>query len=717
MSPRGGWANAGDATRLFLVVFVSFATGAVLSWESFGSTVGPSFFYPAGGVTAAAMILSRRALWPVIATAVIAAELVVDTVYGNPLVLSVGFAVSNVVEPIVGASIVLAWCGGRPDLRKRRDFVAFIAGACLAGPFVGGLIGGTASSVYNGIPWLDAALTWWSGDTLGVLVMATPILLWPYQSYVVRRRPWETVGVLLLTAALSVASFWTSAPPSMLILPILAWAAFRLDMLGAALAGVVAAFLANIMTTRGWGLFRSADVSQEHRVLLTQAFVATIVVVALLIGQEASARSRAVRGQETERRERMRLETLSRLSLQLSAALTPHDIAQALEDQVLDEAGAKALALGLVSSDGRKLEWVNVPPLAWDVVAEFAAGVPLGRRSVVTDVVRFGKPIEIRSLAEYAGAYSETAHWLKSVGAESVVGWPLTSGDSTIGVLLLLWTDPQSLNVAQRAYISAVAAMVSQALVRAQTYTDEYARSAVLQAAVMPSTPVDTSGLDVGVLYAPAHGAQGLGGDWYDIMALPGGRTYLSVGDIVGHGLLAVEDMAQLRNAGRAYAHQGQPPARLLADLNRFAADVGRGEFATMVAAVFDHDSGLLSYSSAGHPPPLLRRGDGDEVIRLSDASGPVLGPFNDSAYSQCTVQVSPGDVLVMYTDGLVEHRGHDVQAGIAYLEQVVSSWPTDELLDCAALAERVAPSPRSDDICLLVVRFAAVSGRMLAAR
>ena len=104
-------------------------------------------------------------------------------------------------------------------------------------------------------------------------------------------------------------------------------------------------------------------------------------------------------------------------------------------------------------------------------------------------------------------------------------------------------------------------------------------------------------------------------------------------------------------------------------------------------------------------------------MIRLSDASGPVLGPFNDSAYSQCTVQVSPGDVLVMYTDGLVEHRGHDVQAGIAYLEQVVSSWPTDELLDCVALAERVAPSPRSDDICLLVVRFAAVSGRMLAAR
>jgi serine phosphatase RsbU (regulator of sigma subunit) len=409
----------------------------------------------------------------------------------------------------------------------------------------------------------------------------------------------------------------------------------------------------------------------------------------------------------------MRLETLSLLSQQLSAALTPHDIVQALEDQVLDEAGAKALAIGLVSPDGQKLEWVNVPGFAPHIVAEFAGGIALSRRTVVTDVVRFGKAIEIHSSAEYAGAYPEMAQWLQDAGAESAVGWPLTSGDNVIGVLLLLWADPQPLSVPQRAYISAVSTMASQALVRTKTYSEDYARSAVLQAAVLPSTPADTSGLDVGVLYAPADIAQGLGGDWYDIMALPNHRTYLAVGDIVGHGLLAVEDMAQLRSAGRAFAHQGQSPARLMADLNRFTADVGRGEFATMVAAVFDHDSNLLSYCSAGHPPPLLRRGDSDEMIRLTDASGPVLGPFEDSAYTESTVQIRPGDVLVMYTDGLVEHRGHNVQAGIAYLERVISAGPPEALLDCEALADRVAPSPRSDDICLIVVRFSSDRSRM----
>jgi serine phosphatase RsbU (regulator of sigma subunit) len=163
-----------------------------------------------------------------------------------------------------------------------------------------------------------------------------------------------------------------------------------------------------------------------------------------------------------------------------------------------------------------------------------------------------------------------------------VVGWPLHSGGAPIGVLLLGWGARQQLNVAQLAYISAVATMVSQALVRAKIYTDEHARAAVLHAAVLPTGPVDTARLDVCVTYEPADVAQGLGGDWYDIMPLPENRTYFAVGDVVGHGLPAVEDMAQLRTAGRAFAHQGLPPAQLLAELNGFTRHASQGKFATM---------------------------------------------------------------------------------------------------------------------------------------
>ena len=142
-------------------------------------------------------------------------------------------------------------------------------------------------------------------------------------------------------------------------------------------------------------------------------------------------------------------------------------------------------------------------------------------------------------------------------GAEALVNWPLTSGAKLVGVLGMMWTRPQPLDAAQLAYISAVATMVGQALVRAQVYADEHARAAVLQAAVLPNEPADVAELDLAVRYEPADGEHGLGGDWYDVMALPKQKTYLAVGDVVGHGLPAVEDMAQLRTAARAMALQG----------------------------------------------------------------------------------------------------------------------------------------------------------------
>lgn len=126
-----------------------------------------------------------------------------------------------------------------------------------------------------------------------------------------------------------------------------------------------------------------------------------------------------------------------------------------------------------------------------------------------------------------------------------------------------------------------------------------------------------------------------------------------------------------------------------------------------MIAAVFDHHSGLLSYCSAGHPPALLRRGATGEVIRLNDATGPVLGPLADAAYTEQVVEVATGDILVMYTDGLVEHISPVIWDGVSKAERVLADWPADVVLDGAALAARLAPSPpRPDDVCIVVVRF-----------
>jgi serine phosphatase RsbU (regulator of sigma subunit) len=322
--------------------------------------------------------------------------------------------------------------------------------------------------------------------------------------------------------------------------------------------------------------------------------------------------------------------------------------------------------------------------------------------------VRTGQSVVIGNSADYQRRYSTNSDLMALTGAEALVNWPLTSGAKSIGVLSMMWTRPQTLDAAQLAYISAVATMVGQALVRAQVYADEHAKAAVLQAAVLPTEQSDVADLDLAISYEPADAEHGLGGDWYDVMALPKQRTYLAVGDVVGHGLPAVEDMAQLRSAGRAMALQGLPPAQLLAELNTFTAHTSHGKFATMSVAVFDPRAGALSYGSAGHPPALLRRSRDGKVVRLVDANGPVLGPIHDATYTEGQVQLEPGDILVLYTDGLVESLGQDIETGISKVQRLIEGWGAHTALTegCRQLTETLALPPRRDDVCVLIVRL-----------
>ncbi len=697
----------GDAVGLFGVVFLAYFLGAVLAWKSFGSAVGPAFFYPSAGVTAATMMLTARTRWPAVIVAIVVGEVLVDLYFGNTGTVAAGYAVANVVEPVVGAALTVAWCRGTPDLRARRDLVAFFAGACAIGPVFGGLIGGSVTALHGGTGWASAVVQWWAGDSIGVLVAATPILLWAKQYPVVRARPLETASVLVLAAVVSVAGFWSQAQPTMLILPILAWAAFRLDMLGAALAGTVVAFVATTMTSRGRGVFSEMDLSPASQLAVTQLFVGILLTVSLLVAQEAATRLQAVRDRDTERRERLRLETLSDLAQQLSVALTPAEMGRELKAHVLTDAGATALSLGLVSRDGRRLEWVTMAGYPVPLIEAYSAGLPLDTHTLAADTVRLGRPILLRSRGEYERRYPATAHWLDVTGAQTLACWPLDAGGKPIGILQLMWAEPQPLDAAQLAYFSAVATMVGQALVRARVYADEHARAAVLQSAVLPPVPGDADGLEVHVGYEPADAVQGVCGAWYDVMPLPGGRTYLAVGDVVGHGLPAVEDMAQLRSAARALAIQGLLPQRILSELNGFTRCVSQGGSATMAVAVFHARTGVLIYSVAGNPPPLLRRNTTGAVSRLSGSSGPALGPIPAAAYREGAVYLEPGDIVLLYTDGLVRQQSRDIDVGITQVERIVAGWDRDTPLmhDSTALYATVAPRPRVDDVCSIAVR------------
>ena len=217
--------------------------------------------------------------------------------------------------------------------------------------------------------------------------------------------------------------------------------------------------------------------------------------------------------------------------------------------QVINDAGAQALAVALVNDDGTALDWLAMGGYPDFAAYQFHDSVALDQPTAATDAVRResarGDPHGRRVPPPVPRQRQVDDRQRR---CQTVVSRPLTVGGKAIGALVLAWADTQQLDTAQLAYTSAVATMIGQALVRARVYADEHARAAVLQAAVLPTSPAVIAGVDVGVCYEPADVVrQASVATWYDALESPYRRAYLAVGDVVGHGLPAVEDMAQLR--------------------------------------------------------------------------------------------------------------------------------------------------------------------------
>ena len=423
----------------------------------------------------------------------------------------------------------------------------------------------------------------------------------------------------------------------------------------------------------------------------------------------AETTSRALeraRLRQAERNERERIETLSALTRHLASALTPEAIGRVVSDRVRSAVGgADGLSLGVLNTDRAMLEWISIVGYSEPVLAHIV-DLSMNDKTAATDAARTGQPVIIRTAAEYAERYPGPRAAAVAAAEASWLIWPLTVGKATIGSIVLMWKRPQQFQSGQLAFIAAVADLVAHALVRARIYADEHAIATVLQRAVMPKVTAPIPGLDIGACYRQAGTNFVVGGDWYDALALPGGRAYITVGDVAGHGISAAEDMTQIRNAGRALAIAGYQPARLLAELRRLTASVTKGQFATMTVALLEADASKITYASAGHPPLLVRRARTGAVQTLPAAGGPPLGPFDEAAYTQRRTRFEPGDITLLYTDGLIERRGEDIQDGISRVGDHLSAWPAGRPLDdlCAELVASVAGQPQLDDICVLAV-------------
>lgn len=245
-----------------------------------------------------------------------------------------------------------------------------------------------------------------------------------------------------------------------------------------------------------------------------------------------------------------------------------------------------------------------------------------------------------------------------------------------------------------------LAARVGVAVENALLYQWQHTLAEQLQQAVLPDALPDVPGVVVDACYRPASMGAEVGGDWYDAFVLRDGRVGLAVGDVSGHGLEAASAMSRLRNALRAYALGGDPPASVLSCLCDFHDD--SEVFATVLYGILHPGSGELRWVNAGHIAPLLRRGE--SVRRLDAAVGPPIGVDPSYRYEENVVSLAEGDALLACTDGLVERRGEHLDIGMADLARAFAvAGPIQGIADSVVDAV-LGVRGHDDDVCVLAV-------------
>ncbi|HEX4521856.1 MAG TPA: SpoIIE family protein phosphatase [Gaiellaceae bacterium] len=292
--------------------------------------------------------------------------------------------------------------------------------------------------------------------------------------------------------------------------------------------------------------------------------------------------------------------------------------------------------------------------------------------------------------------FRETLSYWVADGTERVVDFAMHPIRDDLGTVRFLY--PTGIDVTDRTR--------AEEALRAQE-AEEREIAVGLQRALLPGTLVVSGGVSVSARYEAASAALEVGGDWYDVFELLGGRVAVTVGDVVGHGLEAAAAMGQLRTALAALARYSDSPGELLTRLDAFVASTGSTDFATVCYGVLDPSTGRFEYASAGHPPILLISPSGETRL-LDEAQSPPLYGEDDRARPFATAWLEPGSVIVCYSDGLIERRGEPLTAGLERLQAAARSLPglpIDTACDSLVSALGVEES-RKDDVAVLAVKL-----------
>ncbi|MCW2601958.1 MAG: putative sensor protein, partial [Pseudonocardiales bacterium] len=432
--------------------------------------------------------------------------------------------------------------------------------------------------------------------------------------------------------------------------------------------------------------------------------VVAVAMAFLDVTERTAIQRRTELALEAERVARSMIESLQRLSFELAAVTTTAEFDAAMMGPVLRAVGAHQTWVGALGAD-------DVMHILLSNVDGFSVDTRLPRDTPVPgcEVVRTGVPLWIASGHEAVRQWPALRAFV-SAHDDAIAALPLRQGGETFGCLVLRWKSPFVIEASLRTMLMALAEVAAQAVKRVQLLEHERAVARALQDSMMLQHLPVLDGVEIAALYEPAAGDLEVGGDWYDVIALPDGRIGVAVGDVMGRGLRAATAMGQLRSGLAALAGSFDDPATVLERLDHFAARVDGAWLASVFYGVIDPGARTLTFCSAGHVPPLLA--DGAGVRALRDGRSGLLGGPDPGQRISAVHDLAPGSLLLMYTDGLIETRGSDIETDVARLaarvgELQAEASGTPMALDrlCSTLA---ADTPEaSDDVALLVVQLA----------
>ncbi|MFE4367482.1 SpoIIE family protein phosphatase [Streptomyces sp. NPDC056835] len=297
-------------------------------------------------------------------------------------------------------------------------------------------------------------------------------------------------------------------------------------------------------------------------------------------------------------------------------------------------------------------------------------------------------------------------------GVHSLISSPLRARGILLGVVNYWRAErPEPFEEEDVSLAEELANHAAVCIDNARRYTREHAMAETLQRSLLPQVLPEQNALDVAYRYLPAE--SGVGGDWFDVIPLPGARVALVVGDVVGHGLLAAATMGRLRTAVHNFSSLDLPPDEILSHLDDLITRIDHDEGiagggavitgATCLYAIYDPVSRLCSMARAGHPPPALVGTDGS-VEFLDLPAGTPLG-LGGLPFETVELRLPEASHLVLYTDGLIEDRDREIDDGLLMLRAALSHPHRDPEETCSAVLEALLPDRPSDDIALIVAR------------